>query len=559
MDFKEIDLSQVKIGGVTYNLEITLKRLKQDIRDDWFPDFLEFTDLFNNKQYFIDQLTKYFNINDMYEPGGSLHFDIPKPGFTIRYSSETHIIDRLIFQACVDKLGPELDKIHSGAVYSHRINSDKNDKYFFRYAVEEWNKFLSDTQIELDKEENEVLLITDLSNYYESISIKDLINTLNFQIDQLILDSSIQKDLKKVSSQIHKLLDRWCEPNTKRGIPQNRDASSFLSNIFLNPVDDKMLKSGYKYFRYMDDIRVVCKNKFEGRKALKLLVNELRKKGLNVNSKKTQILDLNNSEHRGYINEALQKSDKQIDQIENLLKSKQARGVQIAVPMLRKKTISLIESGSTLDRHFRFCVNRLERLIRIPELRGKLEIEDITDSVINELINQPWSTDIFARYLISAPLSVHQLERIAILLLDDEKNIYEWQEYHIWRILISHNCKDEALLTKARSNLENRAHNYPIVASSVLYLCSNGDGNDRKQVADIFKDLNNYFVQRTALIGIKDLDYNSVIKGSVEKYIDECHKGTYKILKERYGATYSLTPAKLNFKDFYDELPEFIS
>ena len=44
----EIDLSKVKISGVEYNLDIALKRLKQDLRDDWFPDFLEFRDIFEN-------------------------------------------------------------------------------------------------------------------------------------------------------------------------------------------------------------------------------------------------------------------------------------------------------------------------------------------------------------------------------------------------------------------------------------------------------------------------------------------------------------------------------
>jgi retron-type reverse transcriptase len=283
----KIDLSKVKIGGIEYNLDIALKRLKQDLRDDWFPDFLEFRDVFENKIYFLEQLKKYTESNELYEPSPALHFDIPKPGYTIRYSSETNIIDRLIYQACVDFIAPELDKIHSASIYSHRVNSDWGNKYFFRYAVDEWNKFLSDTKIELDKEENEVLLITDLSNYYESISIKDLNNILNFQIENLTIDQKRKKDFKKVSSQLNRLLSNWCQPDTKRGIPQNRDASSFLSNIFLNPVDDIMIKSGYKYFRYMDDIRIVCKNKFEGRKALKLLVKELRKKGLNVNSKKT--------------------------------------------------------------------------------------------------------------------------------------------------------------------------------------------------------------------------------------------------------------------------------
>jgi len=61
IEIDKIDLSKIRIGGIEYNLEVALKRLKQDIRDDWFPDFLEFKDLFNEKNYFINQLKKHLN------------------------------------------------------------------------------------------------------------------------------------------------------------------------------------------------------------------------------------------------------------------------------------------------------------------------------------------------------------------------------------------------------------------------------------------------------------------------------------------------------------------
>jgi len=50
------------------------------------------------------------------------------------------------------------------------------------------------------------------------------------------------------------------------------------------------------------------------------------------------------------------------------------------------------------------------------------------------------------------------------------------------------------LLEKARKNLVQRATDIPIIGSSILYLCALGDGNDRKQIADNFQNLNNFFV-----------------------------------------------------------------
>ena len=182
---KELDLSNVEIFGIKFNLEIAIKRLKKDLRDDWFPDFLNFKDIFQDNKYIQEQLSEYIDNDIIYKASPALHFDIPKPGYAIRYSSETNIIDRLIYQACVDVIAIELDKIHSESVYSHRVNQEWDSKYFFRYAVDEWNKFLTDTKIELEKDDNEVLLVTDLSNYYESISINDLISTLNFQIENI--------------------------------------------------------------------------------------------------------------------------------------------------------------------------------------------------------------------------------------------------------------------------------------------------------------------------------------------------------------------------------------
>jgi len=554
-----MDLTNIKISGIQFNLKKTIKRLQQDMKDDWFRDFLDYKEVFKDDTFFKEKLSEYIDSEKKYKPDPALHFDIPKPGFTIRYSSETNLIDRLMYQACVDVIADRFDEIHSERIYSHRVNKGNNGKYLFQYAIEEWRKFITDAKHELEEEDNEVLLVTDLSNYYESISIKDLITTLKLEVTNLEITSEIEANYNKVIELIDNLLSSWCEPNTRRGIPQNRDASSFLSNIFLNPVDSEMIKLGYNYFRYMDDIRIVCKDRYDARRALKHLISELRKKGLNVNSKKTKILDLNNSEQREDAMALFQDSDAKIQQIENLLKSKKARAVQIAVPMLRKKTISYIESNGTLDRHFRFCINRLESLNRIPEIRSMLDLDTITDFIINELYVQPWSSDTFAKYLISVDLSSHHLEKLQQFLSDSEKNIYEWQEYQIWRVIISHNFKHPNLIKKARENLDKRSNNSPVIASSILYLSALGDSNDKKYIVDEFKNLKNHFVQRAALIGIKELDYISFIKPSVEKHIIPSLIGCYKYLKEKCKGEYINRLPALNYKDFCEEVPEFIS
>lgn len=544
---------EITIKGLRLNIEKAIKRVKLDLKDDWFQDPLKYEDLLD-LNFVLDKLAKYDEATNDYKAGNATHIDIPKPGFTIRYSSETDIIDRVVYQALVDVIADDLDQRHSNYIYSHRVNTKREaEKYFFRYAVEEWRKFIADTSIELDSDNN-VILLTDLTNFYENIGIKDLKDVL----DLYIPTGTKEKDYKVCVNMLKSILESWSERNTKRGIPQNRDASSFLANIFLHPVDDAMQKAGYKYFRYMDDIRIVCKTKFEAKLALKCLILELRKKGLNVNSKKTIILDSGNPNDKEGIKKSFQQSDKKIDQIEAHLKSRNSKGIQIAVPLLRKMVISLIDNDNTLDREFRYCINRLERIARNDKLAEKIDFNPITKRILNELVDQPWSTDTFARYLNSVKLTIDDIQVIKDLLLDNVKNIYEWQSFYLWCLLTRNEYKDIELINAARNNIE-KLNDIPTAAASCLYLGVNGDPNDKKYIAENFKRFGDHLTQRFALIAVKDLNYDAIIKPHVQNHILDSYKESYKNLAKNYKNKYMLPIEKLKEDDIYEDLPDDIS
>ena len=208
------------IKGVKLDIERAIKRIRLDIKDDWFQDPLKYEDLLT-VDFVISKLSKYDGVEENYKAGNAIHIDIPKPNFTSRYSTEIDIIDRVVYQALVDSIAEELDKLHSNHIYSHRINTHRNDeKYFFRYAVEEWRKFIIDTSLELDSDNNKVLLLTDITNFFENIGIRDLKNVL----DLFTPRNEMENDYRACVEMIRLMLGRWCEKNTLRGIPQNRDA-----------------------------------------------------------------------------------------------------------------------------------------------------------------------------------------------------------------------------------------------------------------------------------------------------------------------------------------------
>ena len=114
----------------------------------------------------------------------------------------------------------------------------------------------------------------------------------------------------KIVNLFNRCLNAWVVKsqdgyNPPRGIPQGNQFSSFLGNLFLLPVDNKLIefaaKNDCRYFRYMDDIRIFCKSFETARRAVFVLDAVIRQLHLNVQSAKTKILD----ENRGEISTAL--------------------------------------------------------------------------------------------------------------------------------------------------------------------------------------------------------------------------------------------------------------
>ncbi|OGO38336.1 MAG: hypothetical protein A2W35_22055 [Chloroflexi bacterium RBG_16_57_11] len=79
------------------------------------------------------------------------------------------------------------------------------------------------------------------------------------------------------------------------GIPQGPLASSFLAECILLPVDQKMAKT-YRYYRYVDDIRILGKTELEIQQAVVYLDILCRERGLIPNTDKTEFRQVTTAE-----------------------------------------------------------------------------------------------------------------------------------------------------------------------------------------------------------------------------------------------------------------------
>ena len=523
--------AQIHIEGIPFTFNKIVKQLKQDMKDDWFPDPLNHEDSLN-PAVIVSKFLDYDKRPEIkYSGHEAYQYNIPKPGFSLRYALETSLWDRLIYQGIAGYLINFCDRHLNTNVFSHRWSRKPDGRYLFNHQIEAWKKFQNSVKVNLTPT-TPWLLVTDVQNYFENIRIEDVKSSLTLLMAQSKLTPAEDKIAKRAVNVICSLLKKW-SPYKRHGIPQNRDASSFVGNAVMHSVDCAMINMGYSYYRFMDDIRVVCKDPFHARKALKDLIIQLRKLGLNVNPKKSFILAKDSEE----IEDHLLKNDRSIQQIDALLKTKRLFDVRNTLPLLRKMVMELITRDQTQERAFRFCLNRLENIAKCTETRSSFKFDDITDQIIKELTQQPYSTDSFARYLKCVDITKDQLNAIANLLLDSGKSIYSWQNYHLWQLVVNHKFISCELLELARK-MVNTVALEPNLAGAIHYLGACGNDDDKILIARKFANLKSYLVQRNAMIATHELSYKKYIKPLMQEYVREDLKGTYRTLADSYRGIY---------------------
>ena len=122
------------------------------------------------------------------------------------------------------------------------------------------------------------VVLTDISAFYEHIDIDTLISDLG------TLDCP-----KDAVTQLRVLLEKRAQIDA-RGIPQGYSASDVLSKVYLHVVDVRLRQDGYVHCRYSDDIRVFCRSRAQARRSLLELGRILRRRGLSLQSAKTDIV-----------------------------------------------------------------------------------------------------------------------------------------------------------------------------------------------------------------------------------------------------------------------------
>lgn len=480
------------------DIGVTLKHLRQDMKDDWFYDVVRYEDLLSNGKDLLKILANNLEINHgIYKSGAKIAYDVPKRALGLRYTLETDFYDRFLYQAICTFLIPYFDPLLSNRVFSHRFNKHGSSRYLFKHRIELWNTFENLSYLGIV--DNKTLLVTDLLNYFEQISIESIETAFVSMIADIKASGAEKSTIRSAISTLKALLKKWCY-NERHGLPQNRDASSFIANVVLNSVDSYMVSKGYDYFRYVDDIRIICSDEMEARRALNDLIFQLRKLGLNINSKKTIILD-KKSEN---IQEFFPSKDDTMTLIDTMWRSKSKKVIARSIPVLFEFLQKQIDEGETQSRPFRYCINRFKTLISSNLFDSKSVLaNNIADLLINELYKQPVSTDQFCKLLMDLDLKDEQNNAIVEYITNENIAIYGWQNYHLILLLAYKKFVSDKLISHCKSLIKQSVES-PEVPACFIYLSSIGHEFEVENFINDFQESWPYQHQRFFLISLQN-------------------------------------------------------
>jgi hypothetical protein len=511
-----VDLYQAPLNGVILNLETAKKRLKTDLIDDWYHDSLMYVDLLSS-EYLFKQFEHNFHETTYQYQKWEL-FYVPKKKVSHRKALVGAFSDRLLYMALVGELASKLDDAMIPNVFSARYNRYDTHSLILP-GVEQWKKMHYKLHDEINLKIDEMnfkygcLVEIDILNFYDNIN-------LNYLSDKIQRVCTTSNEVNAVG-ELHKLLINVT--NNAVGIPQNSEASSLLASFYLNQVDVLMKSYCPSYYRFMDDIKLFCEDKYEARRLLQILEFELKRINLSINAQKTSIIELNSTDRETkfkHFNLQLALLNRLRNVSDAFAKSESFHS---CINLISENITSVdVQNESTESaRELNFALSCLRQIVHSDIHLCDSTFTDTMVNAIKALKDSPWITFQVTRILNLIPKSLFKsdfLQEIKPLVLESKYNTYSYQVYHLWLLLAKHKCTDDELEKFANHEIQkNDQTNQPGIAAMIVYICSVNENYSRIISRKINEGhfTNRFFLCRTVLITQRKFDIKTIKKDCI--------------------------------------------
>ncbi|MCR8899506.1 reverse transcriptase domain-containing protein [Gordonia sp. GONU] len=322
----------VAAGGL--DVEAAMRHvLRTDLRELWVPDILVWDDFKHSSAEVLAAASAKCATGqaDPFEV-----VEVPKGRYLSRAGALLSLEDRVAYQALCGSFADVIEGELSDRVFSSRLDG-AGARGFFKPSTQQWVEFR--TTVVKEREKGSVWMVeSDLVSYFETISHQILFEDLH----ALGVPEPVLRSLRS-------LLRQWRHAS-HHGLPTGSDASRLLGNYFLVSVDNAMLRRGFNYFRYMDDVRIIADTEVGALRALRTFEVLCRNRGLIVGSEKTRVLAPDDEDPS---------DDDKFDHADYIFKN----GLSQSRAVLRELFKSAIEDESLKRRHAKFAIARLAAIV----------------------------------------------------------------------------------------------------------------------------------------------------------------------------------------------------
>ncbi len=206
-----------------------------------------------------------------YKPLPLLRVDIPKRSGGTRVLSIPCVRDRVLQTAVAQALTPIFEAEFEDCSFAYRPGRSV-DRAVARI-------------VSLRDEGYRWVVDADIDDFFDEIDHA----LLMAEVEKLVSDHSI---LGLIRSWIKaETLNSQGEVHPGKGIPQGSPLSPLLANLYLDHLDEALLKRGLRLVRYADDFIVLCRNREKAEEALELSEDVLKALELDLNEAKTRIVE----------------------------------------------------------------------------------------------------------------------------------------------------------------------------------------------------------------------------------------------------------------------------
>jgi RNA-directed DNA polymerase len=207
-----------------------------------------------------------------YQPQSIRRVSIPKPGtHETRPLGIPTVRDRMVQAAVVNVIEPIFERDFAEHSYGFRPGRGCKD------ALRQVDALLKSGHVHV--------VDVDLKGYFDSIPHDRLMMRLKEKIADGSVLSLIESFLKA------SILDGLVEWTPTSGAPQGAVLSPLLSNIYLDPLDHLVARSGFAMVRYADDFVILCRTAEEASRVLELVRQWVSDNGLTLHPTKTKVVD----------------------------------------------------------------------------------------------------------------------------------------------------------------------------------------------------------------------------------------------------------------------------